>query len=70
MANFAKKQGKIESYLKDSDDKYHKMSSTPNIEEGKHAVTHYKVRKQLDKYAFVEAKLETWKTKPNSSSLR
>lgn len=59
--NLAKQQGKIESYLKDSDDKYHKMSSTENKEDGKHAVTHYSVRKQLTKYALIEAKLETGK---------
>jgi len=56
-----KKNGKIESYLSDDEDSVDfKMKSTTK-DKGKHAVTHYTVRKQLNNFSFVQAKLETGK---------
>lgn len=57
---FKDKTGKIESNLVEDDD--FKMKSSGSEAEGKRAVTHYRVLKDIQKrYSYVEAKLETGK---------
>jgi 23S rRNA pseudouridine1911/1915/1917 synthase len=57
-----KKAGKIQSFLTDDEEsKNFRVKSTKDSSEGHEAITHYSVKKEIEGFSLIDAKLETGK---------